>query len=269
MHHSFVFVDESGLTDRHQQPVLSIGMFRVADTSKITQELYSKHFNLYSAHTQKRKEIFKSLENSRKKLNKQELTILLKSTTHHEFHFSEVDRFNLIHYQNLIDTVFKYPVYFSSIVVDKKKYITKSGEFDDSWQAYLEYSKVLISSNIGTLSNVTVIADFASKPGNSEPESTIENTLKSIRGVDNVLCAHSDSFILLQVVDLFLGATTFLMKQNLGFISGSKNEKAKLQLAKYIFSRLNSDYFRPVSKYRFDSDLLISRERLYFEIKIA
>ena len=252
MSHSFVFLDESGLTARSQQPVLAIGMYRVADTSKITQELYGKHFNLHSEQARKRKLIFNDLEVFRRALNKAELSRILKSTSHHEFHFSELDRFNIRHYKDLIDTVFNYPLYFSCLVLDKAKYHNKSGQYDGYWEAYLEYSKILITSNIKHLEHVSVIADFATKPAMSEDTERLETVLNNVRGVDNVLCAHSESFILLQVTDLFLGAVAFMMKQSLGYISGSKNEKAKLEFTEYIFKKLNFHELRPINKYKFD-----------------
>jgi hypothetical protein len=56
--------------------------------------------------------------------------------------------------------------------------------------------------------------------------------------VFNTIRAHSETFILLQVADLFLGSVIFRWRQKGGYIRDSNRARAKIEFVDHLISKL-------------------------------
>ncbi len=82
-----------------------------------------------------------------------------------------------------------------------------------------------------------VVADYMNRP--SESDVYFEKEINSLRYVFNTLRAHSETFTLLQLCDLFLGSVVFQWRQAKGFVTKDSNRaKAKRKLVEYLISKL-------------------------------
>jgi len=88
------------------------------------------------------------------------------------------------------------------------------------WEAYVQYSKMLIRKNLWSEEQTVLIADYQKKPKMSLKQ--FEFISLDIPRVYDVLQADSHGILLIQAVDLLLGGYLYSMDSNLGDKEGNK-----------------------------------------------
>lgn len=97
------------------------------------------------------------------------------------------------------------------------------------WEAYVQYSKLLIKKNLWREEQTVLIADYQRKPLLSRKQ--FEYISLDIPQVYNVLQADSHGLLLIQVVDMLLGGYLYSMEEGLGDKEGNKTAISKKVLA--------------------------------------
>ena len=117
-----VFIDKTGVLSGSvaEQPIYGIGALLVPDTREITDRLYRLHFNFIRDRMKARNDIRKDAQTSGAPLTLQEVDRMMWSTSHHEYKFTEVTRFNLQEYIDILNIYFSFTdVEFHSLLIDR------------------------------------------------------------------------------------------------------------------------------------------------------
>lgn len=238
MKNYFAFIDESGVLDESKniQPYFAVGLLKILDTSLIGEKLTQRHYDYFSVQKSRRKELLASLKSKPKKLTSQDLNILLASTRHYEYKFTNITFTTLERYIALLDTALEFPLHFCALVIDKTDPLFDSTIYKNYWAAYITYTKLLSQNNCESPDKLCVIADYMNRPSNSD--SYFEYELNSLSCVVNTLRAHSETFTLLQLCDLLLGSVVFQWRQDNGFVKDSNRAKAKKEFVDHLVSKL-------------------------------
>lgn len=233
------FVDETGILSgaAQQQPIYGLGVLIIPDTGDITESFYRLHFNFSSTRAKERRNLRKALQSRVEPATLREIDLLMHSTRHHEYKFSEVTRFNLQQYIDLLNLYFSFPQpQFHAMLLNR---LDPSFSLDawkgDIWSAYVDLTRDLLERRLER--DVFVIADLQGKPDHSPVY--LEDTLCSVPAVKGCLRATSDMSVYLQLVDVLLGCVQFDLKDAAGYY-GTKSRRAeeKRRLVDFIKSRL-------------------------------
>lgn len=237
MANSFAFIDESGVLDESKevQPFFAVGFLKMADVSLITEKLFQKHYDYYSVQKERRKKMMQGLRNNPRVLTQQDLNLLLLSTRHSEHKFTKITFTTLGRYEAFIDTAFEFPLYFCALVIDKNDPKFNQLIYKNYWEAYISYSKLLCKHNHKG-DRLCVIADYMNRPTKSDKYFELE--INSLPEVFNTIRAHSETFILLQLADLFLGSVVFQWRQRNGYVKNSNRARAKTEFVNHLISKL-------------------------------
>lgn len=197
MKNYFAFIDESGVLDESSkiQPYFAVGFLRIADTSVIGEKLTQKHYDYFSFQKEKRKQLLTNLKESPRALNHNDLNVLLISTRHYEYKFTNVTHTTLERYKSFLDTAFEFPLYFCALIVDKTDPLFNSTIYKNYWSAYIKYAKMLCQKNCGEENKLCAIADYMNRPRGAD--TYFESELNTLPDVFNTLRAHSETFTLL------------------------------------------------------------------------
>ena len=105
------FIDETGVLtgSPQQQPVYGIGLLLIPDPRQITESLYRVHFNFVQDRRVARSKLRKEIESRAVSPTLAEVDRLMWSSRHHEYKYSDITRFNLQHYVDLLNIYFSYP----------------------------------------------------------------------------------------------------------------------------------------------------------------
>ena len=105
------FIDETGILSGppQQQPVYGIGVLVIPDTKAITDSLYRLHFNFSADRMAQRQQLRREIQSRVEPATLREIDRLMHSTRHHEYKFTEVTRFNLQQYIDLLNLYFSFP----------------------------------------------------------------------------------------------------------------------------------------------------------------
>ena len=233
------FVDETGILSglRKQQPVYGIGVLVIPDTKAITNSLYRLHFNFSSDRMAERGRIRKEIRSRAESPTLREVDRLMHSTRHHEYKFSEVTRFNLQQYIDLLNLYFSFPEpQFHALIMDRFDPGYNLSRWDgDTWRAYSDLARELLERQIDR--DVFAIVDLQDKPDHSSVY--IEDTLCSVPAVKGCLRATSDMSVYLQIVDVLLGCVQFDWKDANGYYgTTSQRAREKRELVDFIKSQL-------------------------------
>lgn len=238
MNNYFAFIDESGVLDesKNVQPFFAVGFLKILDTSIISEKLTQKHYDYFSTQKEKRKQLLQDLSKNPRTLTAKDLNLLLVSTRHYEYKFTNVTFTTLERYKSFLDTAWEFPLHFCTLIIDKTDPLFNSSIYKNYWRAYIKYAKLLCEKNCVNEENLCVIADYMNKPRGE----TIyfERELNSLPNIFNTLRAHSETFTLLQICDLILGAVVFQWRQKCGFVSDSNRAKAKKELVNHLINKL-------------------------------
>lgn len=238
MPNHFAFIDESGVLDVSQveQPFFGIGLLRIEDPGPITEELARRHYDFSSVQKAKRRALLIELTKRPRAVSADEINGMLMATKHHEYKFTHLTPLNLNKYEKVLDTALGFPIHFCALVIDKTDPLFNSQLYKNYWSAYIRYSQVLCEHNSNAINKISIVADYMNKPNDSE--AFFEHELNRVPNVLNVLRAHSESFTLLQVCDLLLGAVLFEWRAKKGLIKRSNRAAAKMDFVNYLVSKL-------------------------------
>ncbi len=247
-----VFIDETGILSgsRQQQPVYGIGALVVPDTGDITNSLYRLHFNFSADRMAERQRIRKDIQSRGESLTLREVDSLMHSTRHHEYKFSEVTRFNLQQYIDLLNLYFTYPeTQFHALILNRLDPDYSLSRWDgDVWRAYTDLACELLKQQLDR--DVFAIVDLQDKPDKSPVH--IEDMLGSALRVKGCLRATSDMSVYLQLVDVLLGCVQFDWKDARGYYgTSSRRAGEKRELVNFVKSRLR---LRPDERLLTDGD---------------
>lgn len=233
------FIDETGVLSGSvaKQPVFGIGALVVPDTREITDVLYRLHFNFISDRMKARNEVRRAVQHRGTSPTLREVDRMMWSTRHHEYKFTEVTRFNLQQYIDILNIYFSLTgSEFHSLIIDRDDPSFELGKWDnDPWVAYANFAKTLLDRRITR--DVFAIVDLQGKP-DSSPEH-MEDILCSAESVKGCLRATSDMSIYLQLVDVLLGCVQFDWKDQRGYYpETSKRAQEKRMLVDFVKGKL-------------------------------
>lgn len=233
------FIDETGILSglRREQPVYGIGVLVIPDTRAITNSLYRLHFNFGSDRMAERKRIRTQIQSRADRPTLREIDLLMHSTRHHEYKFSEVSRFNLQQYIDLLNLYFSFhEPQFHALIMDRlDPGYSLSRWNNDTWLAYADMARELLKQQLDR--DVFAIVDLQDKPDRSSV--FIEDVLCSVPTVKGCLRATSDMAVYLQIVDVLLGCVQFDWKDANGYYgTTSQRAKEKRELVDFVKSRL-------------------------------
>ena len=233
------FIDETGILSglRREQPVYGIGVLVIPDTRAITNSLYRLHFNFGSDRMAERKRVRAQIQARADRPTLREIDLLMHSTRHHEYKFSEVSRFNLQQYIDLLNLYFSFQEpQFHALIMDRlDPGYSLSRWNNDTWLAYADMSKELLKQQIDR--DVFAIVDLQDKPDRSSV--FIEDVLCSVPAVKGCLRATSDMAVYLQIVDVLLGCVQFDWKDANGYYgTTSQRAKEKRELVDFVKAQL-------------------------------
>lgn len=233
----FAFIDESGVLDapNSAQPFFAVGLLKLQDTAEIGIKLTQKHYDYFSIQKEQRRELLRSLRDNPRSLNNLELNLLLASTRHAEYKFTNIHYSNLERYKALLDTAFQYPLYFTALIIDKTHPQYDKTLYKNYWYAYMNYTKQLCKEHSKPGEQLCVIADYMNKPNDSDK--FFEHEINELPNVFNTLRAHSETFTLLQVCDILLGSVVFQWKLAKGLVNNSGREIAKTRFVNYLVEK--------------------------------
>lgn len=248
MSNYFAFIDESGVLDESSrvQPYFAVGFLSIADMSRVGEKLTQKHYDYFSIQKEKRKNMLHELKKNPRVLSQNDLNLLLVSTRHCEYKFTNVTHTTLERYKSFVDTALEFPLHFCALVIDKTDPLFNSTVYKNYWSAYIKYAKMLCQNNCDEGNKLCVIADYMNRPANADIY--FETELNTLPNVFNTLRAHSETFTLLQMCDLMLGSVVFQWCQKNGFVKDSNRAKAKKDFVGHLIHKLvipnnkSSDY---------------------------
>ena len=243
------FIDETGVLSGSvkEQPIYGIGMLVVPETREITESFYRLHFNFIQERTTERNDIRRRIQSEDRPLTTEELDRLMWSTSHHEYKFADVSRFNIQQYIDILNLYSLFPdLEFHSLILDRRDSNAGLGNWnDDVWEAYAYFAKELLAESLTR--DVFAIVDLQGKPNKSDVY--LEDALCSVNSVKGCLRATSDMSIYLQLVDLLLGCVQFDFKSQMGYFEPtSRRAQERLQLVNFLKSKLGmrqGDPFMP------------------------
>jgi len=227
MKNYFAFIDESG--NLKSEDFFGLGMLLVEDVGKLYDGVKSYYHKVKEiSRLQKAKTVNDYFANKKY----EDLAKIAASSQAFELKFKYVNSTNNSIYRDMIGKYFSFAdCHFASIVIDRKdpKFHPEK-LYTNPWEMYLSYAATLIAGTMGNLSscNICVLADDLTKP------KTIKNTFEealtvkikqklkqdgSDRNIFSVARLESHSSLMLQVVDVLLGAVMFDFKKERGLIA--------------------------------------------------
>ena len=233
------FIDETGILSGppRQQPVYGIGVLVVPDTKAITDSLYRLHFNFSADRMAERQMLRRELQSRVERATLREVDRLMHSTRHHEYKFTEVTRFNLQQYIDLLNLYFSYSEpSFHAVLMDRLDPAYSLSQWNgDVWSAYAHLTRDLLERRLQQ--DVFAIVDLQGKPDSSPLY--LEDYLCEAARVKGCLRATSDMSVYLQLVDVLLGCVQFDWKDANGFyVADSRRAKEKRDLVNFVKSKL-------------------------------
>ncbi len=128
-----MFLDESGSLNARQERFFALGLLKMRDTHLLTEQVYRVNQRLVSDNHWR----------------------------WHEFKFNDLRAETLEYYIQLVDALFALKdYYFCAFVVDKQNpAIDWKSKFDTVWDAYIVYSRLLITHCLGSDECAVVLAD--------------------------------------------------------------------------------------------------------------
>lgn len=159
----------------------------------------------------------------------------MHSTRHHEYKFTEVSRFNLQEYIDLLNLYFPFPKpQFHALIMDRLDPGYRLSRWDgDTWRAYSDLARELMERQLDR--DVFAVVDLQDKPDHSSVY--IEDMLCAVPAVKGCLRATSDMSVYLQIVDVLLGCVQFDWKDANGYY-GTMSQRAgeKRELVNFVKS---------------------------------
>jgi hypothetical protein len=244
----FIFIDESGNSDSDgdPQPFYVVGFLKVDTPHVLINDLSDRHNRHYSGMKQRRRTLLNELGESARPITREEINLLMLSTSHSEYHHVRVGPSNIDKYKSYVDTLFTHPFHFCALVVDRREPKFKDFSMKGYLNSYIELIKFLCKNNSNEGDKFTVIADFL-----NSPRDEVDNFTKGLEEIDvvhNFLQCHSHGVPLLQVCDLLTGMVNFDHRLAMGITKDSKRAQAKKEFSAHIASKFGVLHEAPFSK---------------------
>lgn len=232
MKNYFAFIDESG--NSRQERFFGLGLLIVGDE---IGNFYDKMKPYYD----KTFENAKLIKSERIRLLKEQKEIdqiaeIANSSKRFELKFKSINSSNNLIYKSLIQEYFKFKkVRFCALVIDRRdpKFPRVNLE---PWHVYIHRAAMLISNNIKNICpcRITVLADDLTKP--KSVTKTFEKSLNDFTakrldkmGIENPIVGitriESHSSLMLQIVDILLGAVMYDFKKEVDLVSERMEER--------------------------------------------
>ena len=233
------FIDETGILSGspEQQPVYGVGVMVVPDPKAITNSLYRLHFKFGADRRRRTNSLRREIQSRTTPITPREVDQLMSSTRHHEYKFTEVTRFNLQQYIDLLNVYFTHEdVQFHTVIFDRLEPEFSLLRWDnEEWKAYAEITRELLSARIDR--QIFAILDFQDKPNKAMLH--LEDTVCLAPQVGGCLRATSETSVFLQLVDVLLGCVQFDWRDARGLYEETSNRaKEKRQLVEFIKEKL-------------------------------
>lgn len=234
------FLDETGVLSKDpSQRFFGIGFLKLKDTSELYEKIFKLKQRVEHRLALQLKE--KSLKLLRIQSSKKMLTKIIKVKPF-EFKFQSITRRSLPFYKELVNIYFSHPQnYFCGFIIDKRNPEIKIDEyFETTWDAYINFSKMVIEKNMSSHDKVCILADFLGRPNSSEKyyEKEInESEINSEKIVFNTCMIESHASLLIQIVDVLIGAIRydFTVKRDEKFIP----DVIKYSIVEEVSKKLN------------------------------
>lgn len=225
--HYFGFIDESGVN--LQDRFFGIGLLIVQDTGTLSELIRKRYDQLRGiADNNKQLTINNWLQNGQ--IN--ELAAMARRGKDFEMKFDRINSTNNTIYKALIDDYFTVAdARFTALIIDKNDpAFNPVVTFPGTWEAYITYASMILARELSNLKpeSLCALIDYISKPSNittifEEEVAGKTNQRLSRRGLGNInlQCTQMESHanLIIQIVDVLLGAVTFDYKLNNGLIS--------------------------------------------------
>ncbi|MDO8609813.1 MAG: DUF3800 domain-containing protein [bacterium] len=222
----FGFIDESG--NSTQDRFFGLGLLIIDNTiGRFYDEMksfYNKAFEIAKLHKEKRINELKT-DNEFDQISQ-----IANSTKRFELKFKYINFTNNSIYEKLIQHYFTFTnLRFCVLVIDRKSKEFSSSPFDP-WDAYIHRAAMLLANNMKNISpcEICILADDISRPSRIKKpfEDSLQDSIKyrlnklsSRDSIFGVARLESHSSLLLQIVDILLGAVMYDFKKEKGLIS--------------------------------------------------
>ena len=233
MKNYFAFIDESG--NLKSEDFFGLGMLLVENVGELYDGIKIYYHKVKEiSRLQKEKTIKDYLANKKY----EDLAKIAASSQAFELKFKYVNFTNNSIYRDLIGQYFTHAdCRFACAVIDRKDPKFQPEKlYANPWEMYLSYAATLIAGTMSNLPscNICVLADDLTKPRTIK--TTFENALTAKiqhklkqdginRNIFSVARLESHSSLMLQVVDILLGAVMFDFKKARGLISSKLLER--------------------------------------------
>ncbi len=232
-----VFIDETGTGKGESH--FGIGFLKLYDSYNVSSALLKPHTRAKSMLASKRKELKRELQESKRDIKPSDLNLMMSSTKHNEFHFTEIQPKNLDNYLALLDVIKDIKFHFCALIVDKNSSDFNPDMYKNPWDYYVRLLRMLCEHNLDENDKATLITDYITKPKISTKD--LDKELISTGKVTNVLPVDSVGVSLIQLCDIFLGSVAFVNKWNAGFVKESNNSAARKTFVKELCKTINID----------------------------
>lgn len=251
MYAPFCFIDEVGLNvGDPTQPFMAIGLLLIENDNLLNDRLHQLHYGFGGDNLVSRRQLIKSLIENSKSLKIHELNNIFLPSRHTEFKFENLGYPNLNKYKQIVNLVFTYKVQFHCIIVDKKRNDFDIEKYGSYWHAYTKFTKLLIKRTMEHYKKIQIIPilDYLHHP---KSQDSITKSLNQSDFVVNSLQADSKCHLLLQVVDILLGAVIFEKKKELGIIqTNSKKSLCRSEFTNYLCQKLGREQITSGSTFK-------------------
>lgn len=240
MSNLFGFIDESGLlTSDPKQRFFALGLLLIDDCSVFYDQISKNYLQIVSKIEDKKKNQFRDFVAKKEKDVNQIKNLL--NTKRFEYKFNRIDQSNVTDYLNVVDQYFSFThTKFCALVIDTASpYFNFKKYFNNSWEAYIGYSKMLIKNNCNHESKICIIADFLQKPLSSNKYFEVE--INKLLNIYNSCRMESDASLFIQIVDLLLGSVVYDFKLKNKIIGREKPNFPKIKVVRKIRSYLKTE----------------------------
>jgi hypothetical protein len=207
----FIFSDESGVVvNDPSQPFYGIGMLKLSDAGRWSDAL-NRILDQYVSGVELRAS---TARNASILAGKPVPPKIQLPRSAYELKFAEIKSTTRPHYEQLIDYFTTQPDgYFCAFIVDKRMPgVNPIAVCGSPWDALITYSITMLKRNVTASEEAIVIADNYQKP-KAHPYFFERQVVSALKGrVANAVMMDSASSVLLQLVDVLLGAVIYHYK---------------------------------------------------------
>ena len=228
--HPCVYIDESGTGK--DEPFFGIGFLKVDNPYPISSALLKPHTKLKSFKAARRLEIKREIKEEERSVKPEELDIMMLSTRHAEYHFTDLRQENLNDYLELLDAISPFQFHFCALMVNKKDDKFDQEVYKNYWDYSISFMKTLCKNNLKAHEKASIVIDSMTRPKVATKE--LDQELLSLSTVGNVQMVDSVGVLLMQICDLFLGSVAFQNRLAVGWVTAQKRIDDKSQFSESL-----------------------------------